>query len=291
MGYIEENMKDIVKAEKKIFGLARSYMYWVNNLFERTCRIFEWAGLPFEQHELETRVLAHGWTGEVDDGYAGIIVTHGSMHGVTEFADKFSKFTYAGATLKGGTKDIGKDCVIIKNTALKTSILPMIERYADMLAHAEISMRCALIEGRKVNTYTATDDATAESIRNYDNKIYLGEHEVIVDSSLIGALANISKGSAESNTIKSCWDIRQDILRSFYNEIGVRYSREKKERLIEAETNTDAQMLLLNINDMLKQREQAAREMSEIFGLNVSVKLSKEFELIKEGMTDDDGDN
>ena len=60
---------------------------------------------------------------------------------------------------------------------------------------------------------------------------------------------------------------------------------DNKERMISDEIENDDQMLLLNINDMKYQREKACKKINEIFGLNVSVKLSPEFEIIeKEGM-------
>ena len=81
---------------------------------------------------------------------------------------------------------------------------------------------------------------------------------------------------------------RNEILRAFYNEIGVRYARDKKERLVSDEATGDAQMLLINIKDMLAQREKASEEINRIFGVNTSVELSEEYEIIEEGATDDD---
>ena len=89
-------------------------------------------------------------------------------------------------------------------------------------------------------------------------------------------------------TVKDALEVKTELLKSFYNEIGVRYVRDKKERMISDEIENDEQMLLLNINDMKYQREKACKKINEIFGLNVSVKLSPEFEIIeKEGMRDD----
>ena len=58
--------------------------------------------------------------------------------------------------------------------------------------------------------------------------------------------------------------------------------------MITDEVSDDNQMLLFNINDMLHQREKACEEINTVFGLQVSVKLSDEFNIIKndEGVTD-----
>jgi len=77
----------------------------------------------------------------------------------------------------------------------------------------------------------------------------------------------------------------------FFNEIGVRYNRDKKERMIESEVENDEQMLLLNINDMLKQRKKACDEINRIFNRNISVKLSPEFKIIERKEVKDNANN
>ena len=99
--------------------------------------------------------------------------------------------------------------------------------------------------------------------------------------------------SNKENIVKTAFDIYCNMvygreypftvnnLRMFFNEIGVRYNRDKKERMIESEVENDEQMLLLNINDMLKQRKKACDEINMIFNRNISVKLSPEFKIIE----------
>ena len=286
----KEINKYLVKDEKKVIKLGTSFEYWRYNLMERCMRIFEWSNLPFYQKELEMRVLTIGWTGFVNDDNVGYAVTRGDMYGVTEYFDEFTNFIYAGAVFKGGDCVIGKDATICNNTAMRTSILPMINRYASLLAHAEMSTKCAMVSLRKQEIFSVEDDETAENVRLYHNKIYEGEQDVILDKSLIGSIQNLSNSSSQNTAIMQAWDIRQEILRSFYNEIGVRYTRDKKERMVSDEATGDTQMLLLNINDMLKCRKEFCEETNKIFGLNISVKLSEEFELLypqKEGEIDD----
>ena len=80
-----------------------------------------------------------------------------------------------------------------------------------------------------------------------------------------------------------CIDARNELLRMFYNDIGVRFTKDKKERMIESEVSSDNQMLLFNISDMLHQREKASAEINKLFNLNTSVTLSKEFKLLSNG--------
>ena len=245
--------------------------------------------MPFPQKEIEMRVLLYGYCGYVNDGYVGEMVSCGGMSTPTQYWDEFKTFTYAAATAKGGTKTIGEDCVIINNTALRNPLYPMIKRYANLLAHTDVSLKMSLVNLRIKNIISTDSQSTAESYRAMFDKFYNGDVDAILDDGLLkkgnGGIDNLALTSSGTLGVMDCIDARNELLRMFYNEIGVRYNRDKKERMIESEVENDEQMLLLNINDMLKQRQNACKEINNIFGRNISVKLSPEFEIIerKEG--------
>ena len=282
------------KFEKNEFKLDASIKYWCNMLFEKIVRIFVWDGLPGDipQREIETRLILNGFCGMVKDGVKGVMVATGGMSGSTQYADIFTKFTYSAPTAQGGTKTIGKDCVIINNSALRNPLYPLVYRYAFLLSHADISLKCALVNARYTDLFSTDDQQTAESVRAVRNKIYDGDYDCIVDSSIIGALQNMANTDNTSNTLKQIMEIRTDLLRGFYNDIGIKFVKDKKERMITDEVSDDNQMLLFNIADMLHQREKACEEINTVFGLQISVKLSDEFNIIKndEGVTDNVAD-
>ena len=285
-----ENIKTILKEEKEEMKLPLSISYWTNMLFEKAIRIFEWENLPFPQKEIELRLLFYGYCGYIKDFTAGEMVASGGMSGVTVYWDEFTNFTYAAPTANGGTKKINEECVIINNTALRNPLLPMIKRYANLLAHTDVSLKMALVNMRIKNIITTDSQTTADSYKTMFEKFYIGDTEAILDDGLLkkgeGGLENIALTSSGNLGVMDCIDARNELLRMFFNEIGVRYTRDKKERMIESEVENDEQMLLLNINDMLKQRQKACEEINSIFNRNVSVKLSPEFEMIikKEGV-------
>lgn len=278
-----ENYYSDKKIEKEVLELPKSLDYWLETLFEKCVRIFEWAGLPksIPQKEIEQRTILDGYGGMVKDSKAGFVVASGGLSGVTPYCDEFKNFTFAAPTCAGGTFEIGKNAVIIENTSLRNPLLPMILRYADLLAHAEISLKKALINNRVNNTYAVSDNEIAESVNAYYNKIYTGKDGSILDDALVNSVQNIANARSVG-VVAECIEARNDILRAFFAEIGVRFAKDKKERLITDEVSADNQMLLLNIKDMLRQREKAAKEINRVFGLNVSVKLSEEFEIIEE---------
>lgn len=268
-----------IHTEETELKLDASVQYWCNVLLGKTVRIVEWDGLPFPQRELEIRTLIDGYSGMVDDGNVGLMVASGGMSGVTQYFDIFTKFTYSAPTAKGGTVEIGKDCVIIQNTELRNSIYPLVFRYACLLAHCDISLKMALVNLRMKNIIVSDDEGMADTFRTMYKKFYNGDTDALVDDGFTDA-KNIAPTMSGSLGVMDCIDARNELLRMFYADIGVRFTKDKKERMIESEVSSDNQMLLFNISDMLHQREKASAEINKLFGLNTSVRLSKEFSLL-----------
>ena len=276
------------KTEKDILKLDYSFKYWSDMLFEKCMRIFSWTGLPFPQKEIENRLLIDGFCGFLKDSKAGFMVATGGMYGVTQYYDEFTMFKWS-APAVANTKSctIGKDCIIINNNQLRNPILPMVLRYASLLAHADISLKCALINTRETNTYASNDENTAENIIKYYERLYNGESASILDESLIDSVKNIS--NRESTTaIKECLSARTDLLSNFFKEIGVKSANDKKERMIESEVDSNNQLLLFNISDMLAERKKACEEINRIFGTNITVELSDEFKELQGGASNED---
>lgn len=271
------------KKENEILKIDKSYQYWIDTLFEKCVKIFRWNGLPnnIPQKEIETRLILNGFCGFTKDSKVGLMVATGSLSGVTQYYDEFTSFTYACPTARGGTKEINKDCIIIDNNTLRNPLFPMICRYASLLAHADISLKCALVNMRETNTFVADDSSVAESIKAYHRKAYNGELDVIVDDSLMENIKNISTPSLSQLSPMDCVDVRNELLRSFFNEIGIRATRDKKERMVESEVNNDTQLLTFNITDMTDSRKESSEKINKMFGLNISVELSPEYEMLE----------
>lgn len=275
------------KAEKDILKLDYSFKYWSDILFEKCMRIFTWRGLPFPQKEIESRLLIDGYCGFLKDNKVGLMVASGGMSGVTQYYDEFTTFNWSAVGVANTkSRAIGKDCVIINNNQLRNPILPMVLRYASLLAHSDISLKCALINTRETNTYASSDENTAENINRYYDKLYNGDSASILDESLIESVKNIS--NRESTTaIKDCLSARTDLLSNFFKEIGVKSANDKKERMIESEVDSNNQLLLFNISDMLAERQKACDEINKLFGINITVELSEEFKELQGGARDE----
>lgn len=275
--------KLLLKETELELQLPQSVNYWIEMLFEKIVRIFEWKGLPFPQREIEMRLITTGFCGFVKDDLLDYMVAYGGMSGPTQYFDVFKDFTYSAPLAKGGTKKINKECVIINNTALRNPMNVFIKRYAILLAHCDVTLVMSLVNLRTKNIIATDDQGTADSYKEMFKKFYKGEFSALIDKGLLGSsegLNNVALPTSGNIGVMECIDAKNEIMRMFYNDIGVRYTRDKKERMIESEVENDQQLLLFNINDMLRQRENACKKINELFDLNVSVKLAPEFNII-----------
>ena len=58
--------------------------------------------------------------------------------------------------------------------------------------------------------------------------------------------------------------------------------------MIESEVDSNNQLLLFNISDMLAERKKACEEINKLFGINITVELSEEFKELQGGKDNED---
>ena len=282
--------------KRKKMNYARAYRSWYALLSDKVLNLFTWEGLPFPQHELEirTQLINNGYCGVVrSKKYNRLIVANGSGVGVTEYPDQWLTFVWAVAgdsgqrklaNLKGsqekGISTIGADCVLIKNNDLMQPTRLLVERYAHLLAHAELSLQAILINSRATGIIAARDDKQRDDIHKFYDFLEDGKTMAIVDDngldSLVGSegLRAISTAYPSSTHILDFWQIRQNLYKEFLTEIGISKSTDKRERLITSEVEQDIPLYGYSLDDMLKCRKEAAEQMNDIFNLTVSVKIN-----------------
>lgn len=273
----------------KFSKMACTYMayfeYWVEALFERMMRLFVWEntyneedGSGIDPKEIEQRLIIDGkcfiaHKAKEED----ITAFFGSMFGVTKYLDEW-KYVNVRCPIWTGKRTIGKDAVLINNTAIRNASYMHINHYATMLAHNEVSIVDALINVRDAGGVpVAATEAQKQSITSYHTKLFNGEYGVVTDPAGLG-VDYAGKNRETRQDIGALMETRAKLLRSFYSDMGVRSTFEKRSNVNSLEVDGDTSMLLLNISDMLHQREKACREVNKIFGKDWSVHVAEEID-------------
>jgi hypothetical protein len=293
MAFLSENLKELKEEELEFFQkdggtFLSAYMYWTDNLFERIMRLFVWKGngdiLP---KEIESRILIKGHCGVINffDGLTEeLTAMFGSFYGVGKYFDEKPFYTMH-CPIWAGAGRIGYDTAIIENTSLKNACLPMVQRYAYMLAHTEVSLVKAMINLRDSGGVpVATSSKQKEDIEDYQQKLFNGEDGVVIDFGALGVeFAGTDRHTNQS--IIDIMEVRQKLLKNFYSDIGIRASFDKRSNTVVNEVEADTTMLLFNITDMLEARKRSAERVNKLFGVNWSVDVSPEINYQEKTLT------
>lgn len=274
---------DIMEDTTDVF---KGYIYYKNFLFEKLIKIFSYENLPetIPQDSLEDYILHFGYAGITRNEKYGMVAVPCTKYGVGLYPRYEPLAQYCTPLMQGRDLIIGKDIVVVKNNSYQLSCIPLVERYARMLADADSSVTIAL-ENARINVIPSFDDEeSAESYKAYMIANRLGQVDAVVDSSFIqkGTFNDYQK-NAQSALSMALVDTRNEILRSFFAEIGITTANGKRERMVVDEVNVNSQLLLFNLRDMLDKRKQAVEDVNYIYGTNISVGLSEEYRFIEEG--------
>lgn len=255
--------------------------YWRENLFERIMRLFVWNNTdPVPAKEIEQRLLIQGHCGvfnfkDPKTGITELTVMFGNFNGVAKYMDELPRYMMRCPVWSGNT-EVGKNSIVISNNSLRNPALPLVNHYAYLLAHTDVTLSRLMIAARDSGGVPiATSDKQKKDIESYQRHLYNGEDGVVTD---LGALGVEYAGSDKhtNQNIVDVMDVRQRILKNFYSDIGVRASFEKRSNATVNEVEADTSMLLLNITDMLESRKRGAEAVNNMFTTNWSVKLADE---------------
>ena len=264
LGFIETRG---IRKEKDM-KLDYFFHYWQGHLFERLMRLFVYEGwMPYPQRELEKKLLRAGVAAEVADEYRGLMVTCGSLSGITEYTDVFKYVTYDNPVAKGGTLTLGKSAVVCYNNSTMLSCTAYIDRYASLLAHLDVSIRCAAVNIRAQDVFLTNNETGRDTVNEWYNKLYNGDTMAILDKNIFSPSDNIVNASSKQPSyILDLLSASTEIIRDFYRGIGVRFVREKTSNTVVDEVTNDEQLLLFNIDDMLQCRKDYCEERNRVFG-------------------------
>ncbi|MCQ2608953.1 MAG: hypothetical protein MJ197_09755 [Bacteroidales bacterium] len=285
----KQTEKYITKVSKECSTYAYFYEFWKEHLLERVQRLFVYKNLPdtLPQKEIEMPLYLRGHVGLMH--YKNELTAfNGTFSGVTKYIDEFTHYSVF-SPVYSGRHEIGKDIVIIDNTSLRNALLPLIHHYAVALGHVDVTLVDALINARDSGGVpVATNEIQKKSIEDYQTKLYKGQFGYITDYGNLGVqYIGGSRGSGQS--LKEIYEIREKLIKSFYQAIGIKGSFEKNNNTIVDEVTSDTSLLQINIHDMLECRQSGIEKVNAMFGTNISVDLAPEIlDLYRKGNEDND---
>ena len=291
MSVIDNFFKEYKSLIKRGFTFFPCVEYWKKVLLEYSTRLFTYEGLPesIPQHEIDVIAYLRGYcpiVKIVENGVEKWIAANSSgMYGLTDYPDYYTKVNF-NTPLHFGERTIGKNAVIVRNTSIMLPLMMKIEHYAAELAHVDISIIAELVNNRTIDELEAINSAAAEGANEVYKMRYDGVPRAIINKGFSQYKHNFVNARSQ-NENSTLWELRNNILSGFLEEIGIKKSFDKRERQITSEISSDDKMLSLNITDMLECRQKAMKELSELTGLNISVSCNIDYMTDKGGNTID----
>ena len=262
------------------------FFYWRDNLFERLMRLFIYdLDDDIQQKEIEERLYIQGHTGITK--YEGKVTAFfGSFYGPTVYQDEFTHYTVF-SPVYSDTFKIDEDIAIIENNSLKNPSLEHVIHYAQLLAHTEVTLIKLMIEARDAGGVPiAQNEKAKQSLLAYQKAMYQGKINVVSDLAGIG-VEYLGSDRHTALNIAEVWEVRKNLIKSFYADIGVRASFDKKSNAVVDEITSDSSMLLYNVADMLEARKMGLEKVNKLFDKNYSVRLADEIDYNDENQPED----
>lgn len=291
-----------IKELSKVYNVAdvvNGYDYWYFKLLNYILGIYQYEGLPdsLPQRELESNLMLTGHAA-IFESKGMILTTITELYGFDEYYRPTSA-TFGNALIPFKTLTFGKDSEVIFNNRIQGNILrrqavdsglsSYIKRYARLLADMESSIDIYIINSRFCTYPTAETQQMANQVEDFNARVEAGERAVLTDPSFLESFRTVDFTPHTGDKLNDLLIARDKILSTFFREIGVKFVQEQKRaQLTEDEVTADEQLLLINLNDMLQERQEGLDRVNKHFGTKISVKINPAYDrktyIKKEGM-------
>ena len=253
---------------------------------------YKWENLPngIESRYIEEMLYDNGECAMFDHPDLGLCVLRSSSRENLNIYGEPTKLSLTG--FNEHRTVMMDECVRIMNNDLALPTLPNIVYYARRMAEIDDIIMQNLRQQR-VPYLFATDENNAFSMKSLYDRMYQGEAAIFIDKEMLkGEPENIMVIPTTAPYLVDKLQIqKQEMERELLTFLGINNTLEKKERLLQDETNSNNQFIKMSSDIGFKQRKLACEQLNEMFGLNVRViETQDEFqqEVLNDGELYDD---
>lgn len=258
---------------KKVNGVFNaSTIFYQNKLLRKLISLYILSGVPetWDMSYFWYTLYTWGYIG-ITDTSAGVLPLQCGLHGQNVFR-RPTNMIFTNPVLGDFERTIDKDCVNFYLQYDYGSAMPMIRRYADLLAMCDSSLAVTLMNSKVTFIGLASDKTQAATMKNMYDTITSGEPAVYVNKD-IGNPSNFFFNRVKENFVGQEIEIvKRGIINEFLTEIGVNNANtDKRERLNADEVNANNEEIEINTADWLENMKDACRRANAMFGLSLSI--------------------
>jgi len=261
--------------------------HYRKHLLNRLVTVFQWEGLDEDvpTEYLEMTLLLNGCCGFVK--YEGKYIP--MLCNPSEKPDPYFRATsYIYANPAVGNGNISPNAVIFND--LLSAWFPrdcneVIDKYAHLLAAAEVSLRIALKNARLTHIAVTDNEDDVANINKMFADVANGALATTVSTkTLIGdglkILPTITSGV---DYLRQITEAREYLYNLFLSEFGIHANTVlKRERQLTGEIDMQIEKPMFNIESMLQARQKCAEKVNRELGLNLKVRINPKFMYVED---------
>lgn len=174
------------------------------------------------------------------------------------------------------TRTIGVDAVMVRNDAALIGLEKLITDFATFEAQAKVSFLEHFAMLRTTHIIQAKDERSHASAMEFERQIRNGVPTVVLSEEIAGGGMDVFQTPAPANATSELINLVQFITSRYYSELGITLNNNMKSQYVsETELNKSTGMPL--IYNMLACRREAVDEINALFGRDIKVCLSEEW--------------
>ena len=253
-----------------------TYIDYLERMKKICLSMFEWQNLPDTMNErfLEMCLYYKGQAALLKDSNYGYINTQAAdsgyinIYGLPTLINCFSYSYNTQRNLYVPDSDDNEDdsCILVMNTFERVPTCATIELFAQRLADAQ-RLIDTNISAQRTPVLILTDKSQEFSLRNLYTQ-YDGNTPVIfANKDQLNPEAIRTINTEAPYIIDKVMNYKREIWNEFLTTIGVSNLSEKRERLVTAETDSNNELVNMNMQSFLIPRQKACEEFNKLFGL------------------------
>lgn len=273
-------------------------LHYRRHLLNRLMSVFVWEGFDetVPPEYVEMTLLLNGVVGFIErNGVLTPVMCWGAV-APDEFY-RCKNFTYAQPVLGSGTIDA--DSVIYnENLApwFPWDCKDVLDKYADMLATADISFKVAMKNSRLTHIIVTDNE---QDVKNTDSMLDGVSNGALATTlyspTLIGDGIKVLPASEKGvEYIRQLSEAREYIYNCFLSEFGIHANTVlKREREITDEIDMQIEKPAFNVYGMLKARQEGVERINKKFGTNITVQLNPAITIVEDSVSEyeEDGED
>lgn len=265
------------------------YKYWFRSLLQKIDSSLKFRNLPetWSQDFFMFCLWALGYVAvfKTDQDFADPKYGTAFQPCALEGYDIYYQPTHAQVSNPKFTKrfEIGKDCEILKLTPDFAGVFDVLDYYASKLAELSKGIDQGLINTKFPLILTAQNEAQAATLKKVYDKVQKGESLVVWDDTENSDEMIPRKNPFEtwSQDFKATYivgtmlDDMQKILNSFYMEIGLPTSVDKKSHVLNEEADFQSAQSQARIACWITTLNESLEKINKMFGMEVTVEYER----------------